>query len=282
MIDLNEVLSSRIVPGLEMITEPMADGLAIAVTVKRGTVIEKPVQMCFGLRQEAGVQKINIAVNVEERAKISILAHCVFPNARDVKHLMDADIRVGEHAQYTYFERHVHGDHGGILVAPRSRVTLDRGARFKTDFELIRGRAGTIDMDYQTTCAAQSVMEMTTRISGKADDAIKIREVGHLAGEGARGVLTSRVAVKDQATAEVYSKLTATAAHARGHVDCKEIVQGKASANAVPIVQVQHPQAHVTHEAAVGSVDAKQLETLMARGLSEDEASDVIIEGLLT
>jgi Fe-S cluster assembly scaffold protein SufB len=47
-------------------------------------------------------------------------------------------------------------------------------------------------------------------------------------------------------------------------------------------VEVLHPKAHVTHEAAIGSVDNKQLETLMSRGLSEDDAVDVIINGLLS
>ncbi len=38
----------------------------------------------------------------------------------------------------------------------------------------------------------------------------------------------------------------------------------------------------MTHEAAIGSVDTKQLETLMARGLDEDAASELIIQGLLS
>ena len=67
-----------------------------------------------------------------------------------------------------------------------------------------------------------------------------------------------------------------------GHVDCKEIIQDNGTASATPIVEVKHPKAHITHEAAIGSVDSKQLETLMARGLSEDEAVELIIEGLLT
>jgi hypothetical protein len=46
-------------------------------------------------------------------------------------------------------------------------------------------------------------------------------------------------------------------------------------------VEVTHPLAHVTHEAAIGSVDSKQLQTLMSRGLDEDAATDLIIEGLL-
>jgi Fe-S cluster assembly scaffold protein SufB len=38
----------------------------------------------------------------------------------------------------------------------------------------------------------------------------------------------------------------------------------------------------VTHEAAIGSVDSRQLETLMARGMDEEEAVDLIINGLLS
>lgn len=66
-----------------------------------------------------------------------------------------------------------------------------------------------------------------------------------------------------------------------GHVDCKEIVQGDAVATAIPIVEVRHPKAPVTHEAAIGNVNSKQLETLMSRGPHEDQAVDLIIRGLL-
>lgn len=137
-------------------------------------------------------------------------------------------------------------------------------------------------MDYETTCKKNSVMEMTAKVNGRGDDVIKLSETGNLVGEGARGVLTTRVAARENTTADVYNKLKATAPYARGHVDCKEIVQDNGSANAIPIVEVEHPLAHVTHEAAIGSVDKKQLETLMARGLSEDEGVDLIIEGLLS
>jgi Fe-S cluster assembly scaffold protein SufB len=194
---------------------------------------------------------------------------------------MDADIHIGEGAKYTYLEKHIHSPQGGIEVIPRAQVELDENARFETHFELLRGRVGKIDIEYETTCKKKSVMEMTAKINGTGDDLIKISETGNLVGEGSRGVLTTRVAVRDEAEADVYNKLIATAPYARGHVDCKEIIQDRGRANAVPVVEVRHPKAHVTHEAAIGSVDTKQLETLMSRGLSEDEAVDLIIEGLL-
>jgi Fe-S cluster assembly scaffold protein SufB len=60
-----------------------------------------------------------------------------------------------------------------------------------------------------------------------------------------------------------------------------EIVKDRAVARAVPIVSVNNPLAKVTHEAAIGSVDKRQMETLMAHGLSPDEAVDVIVKGIL-
>jgi Fe-S cluster assembly scaffold protein SufB len=282
VIGLNEVISRRTVDGLDVDVDERADGVGIRMVVAEGAVLARPVHLCFGLLQEVGVQKIDMDLDVRAGAKVDVMAHCVFPNARDVRHAMDANIRVGQAARYSYFERHIHSPDGGITVVPKARVDLAPQARFKTEFELIQGRVGLIEIDYETTAGPESVLDMSARISGRGDDVIRIRETGWLVGERATGVLTSRVAVRDRARAEVYNKLTATAAYARGHVDCKEIIQGGGTANAVPIVEVLHPKAHITHEAALGSVDSKQLETLMARGLTEDEAADLIIAGLLS
>ncbi len=282
VIDHNKVISSHTLPGLEVNVKELVDGIEAEIHLAEGATIEKPVHMCFGMLPKSGMQRINLRIRLEKRSKIAITAHCTFPNAVDVQHLMDARIDIGEGADYSYFERHVHGPEGGVQVVPKAVVDVGKGARFRTEFELLRGRVGTIDIDYETTCHENSVMEMTARINGTEADVIKIREVGHLVGEGARGALTSKIAVRDRARAEVYNRLTASAPYARGHVDCKEIVQDEAVAHAIPIVEVNHPKAHVTHEAAIGSVDTKQLETLMARGLDEDAASELIIQGLLS
>jgi hypothetical protein len=282
VIGRNEVVSSRTLPGLDVDVEERDEGVTIVVNLAPETRIDKPVHMCFGMLQEEGIQEIDIEMVVGDGASMDVMAHCVFPNAQKIRHLMDGRIRIGSGAHYSYIERHIHAETGGVEVVPKSTIVLGDDSRFKTDFELLHGRVGLIDIAYDVTCGARSVLEMNARVSGKADDVIKIGEIGHLAGEHSRGALTSRVAVRDNARADIYNKLTASAAYARGHVDCKEIVQGEAIAAATPVVEVTHPKAHVTHEAALGSVDNKQLETLMARGLTEDEASDLIIEGLLS
>jgi Fe-S cluster assembly scaffold protein SufB len=91
----------------------------------------------------------------------------------------------------------------------------------------------------------------------------------------------TRIALCDDARSEVVGITRGQAEGARGHMDCLELVRDRAVARAEPIVDVSHPLAKVTHEAAVGTVDQEQLETLLAHGLSPDEAVDVIVTGIL-
>ncbi len=278
----NRVLGLQLVEGLEISSEPFDEGLDISISVKEDTLIEHPVRICFGMMQEKGVQKININTDIGRNSKLKVFATCTFPRAEDMVHAMNAEIRVGENSEFGYIERHVHGPEGGINVRPVTRVRLDKGARFSSDFELIKGRVGDLDIEYDVVCMQESTLDISARVRGGGSDRIRINEKAALDGEDATGVLTTNIAVEDEAEADIENTLTASAAGARGHVDCKEIVQDKAVAKAVPVVEVRHPKAHVTHEAAIGSVDSKQLETLMARGLNEDDATDLIIDGLLS
>jgi len=282
VINENKVLESNSVPGLDVVVKELVDGVDVSMKLQEGIKVAKPVHICFGMYALSGVQRILMDVDIGANSSISIMAHCVFPFAVDVKHLMDAKIRIGEGAHYSYFERHIHSPKGGVKVYPKAVVEIGKKAHFKTEFELIKGRVGLIDIDYETTCDDGAVVDMTARVSGRDDDIIKIKETGNLKGENSRGLLTSKIAVRDNARAEVYNKMTATGAYSRGHVDCKEIVQDNGFAMAIPIVEVHHPKAHITHEAAIGSVDSRQMETLMSRGLSEDDAVELIINGMLS
>lgn len=282
VINANKVLRSQVVEGLTIEPEKLSDGVKARLRVEKGYKILQPVHLCFGMLPERGVQRIILEVQIEDEAEVSFLAHCTFPHAVDIQHLMNAEIKVGRKARYSYFERHWHSDEGVVRVVPVAKIELAEGARFSTEFELLKGRVGVIDIDYSAVCQARSSAEMKARIFGRLDDRIKIKEAAVLEGEASRAVLTTHIAVRDEAVAEINNEIIAKAPYSRGHVDCKEIIQGNGVARAVPVVEVRNPKAHVTHEAAIGSVDSKQLQTLMARGLSEDQAVDLIIQGLLS
>lgn len=281
LVHENRVLSSHPVPGLDLIVEETDTGVNAKLIILKGYRIERPVHLCFGVLPKEGIQVINSVIIAEEGSSAELLAHCTFPNAVKVKHIMNAEIEIKRGASITYNETHYHGQYGGVEVIPKASVKIDSGGRFMTSFTLIEGRVGRLDMDYDVNVGAGAAAEMTAKIYGQGEDEIRIRERTVLAGRDARSIIKSRVAVRDSAKSMVESITEGVAPYSRGHVDCVEIVQDNAVAEAIPRVSVVDKRAKVTHEAAIGSVDKKQVETLMSRGLDESDAVDIIVRGLL-
>ncbi|HTO95346.1 MAG TPA: SufD family Fe-S cluster assembly protein [Bacteroidota bacterium] len=277
----NSILSSRLVEGLEVDARETRKGISARVIVREGVKLRNPVHLCFGVLHKKGRQEIRMDVKLEKNSSAAFIAHCIFPKAEKVVHEMDAKVNIGEGAEMRYSETHYHGLFGGIEVLPKLSVNVGRGGRYFTEFSLVNGRVGKLSIDYDVTTGEQAVAELVARVFGHADDEVKIKEKVVLAGENARGLIKARVAIEDDAFAEITGITEGNAAGCRGHVDCMEIVKDRAVAKAMPLVQVNNPLAKVTHEAAIGSVDKRQLETLMAHGLSPEEAVDLIVKCIL-
>ena len=277
----NSILSSRLVEGLEVDARETRKGISARVIVREGVKLRNPVHLCFGVLHKKGRQEIRMDVKLEKNSSAAFIAHCIFPKAEKVVHEMDAKVNIGEGAEMRYSETHYHGLFGGIEVLPKLSVNVGKGGRYFTEFSLVNGRVGKLSIDYDVTTGEQAVAELVARVFGHADDEVKIKEKVVLAGENARGLIKARVAIEDDAFAEITGITEGNAAGCRGHVDCMEIVKDRAVAKAMPLVQVNNPLAKVTHEAAIGSVDKRQLETLMAHGLSPEEAVDLIVKCIL-
>ncbi|MCD6519003.1 MAG: SufD family Fe-S cluster assembly protein [Anaerolineae bacterium] len=277
----NKVLGANEISGISMDAEQLPDGVRVHVKVASGVHIELPVHLCFGMIPAEGVQRILSTFEMGEGASAEFLAHCTFPNAVRVQHIMESTIRVGPGARMRYTEAHYHGPEGGVEVLPKAKIVVEERGEYTSEFNLSKGRAGRVDFDYEVDVAAYGVAELLARVIGRGDDEITIRETVRLNGEGARGLAKSRIALRDQAHGRVFSTTEGNAPFSRGHVDCVEIIRDRAVAEAVPVVRVRDDRAQVTHEAAIGTVNRKELETLMSRGLDEEMAVDIIVRGML-
>jgi len=282
VIHENRVLSADSVKGLKLETKETETGVNVNLLVEEGSKIPHPVHLCFGVLPKEGLQEIVFKVKAGDNSQVHVIAHCIFPSAVKVIHKMDADIEIGSNARFDYKETHYHGEFGGIEVIPKARVKVGKGGVWQSTFSLSQGLVGKLDYDFEVVCQEKAVAELIVKAYGRGSDDIKIWEKIYLNGTGARGMAKSRLVLGDKAKAEVRGETYGNAPYARGHVDCMELVNGtEAVARAIPIVSVTNGKAKVTHEAAIGSIDRKQIETLMARGLDEDEAVDVIVRGIL-
>lgn len=282
LVHENRILNANAAEGLTLECKQTKNGVIATLLVRENAKVKNPVHLCFGILPKEGLQEVIMNVHIEDGGEVEVIAHCLFPNAIKVIHKMDADIKLAKNVKFTYQETHYHGDFGGIRVFPRAKVSVGKNSVYENVFTLIDGSVGFLDFDYEVDCDEKSLADMAVKIYGKKDDEIKIRELVNLNGKSAKSLIKTRMVLKDRARAEVIGETYANAPYARGHVDCMEVLTGEeAVGKAIPIVSVRDERAKVTHEAAIGSVDKKQLETLMARGLNEDEAINAIVKGIL-
>jgi Fe-S cluster assembly scaffold protein SufB len=106
----------------------------------------------------------------------------------------------------------------------------------------------------------------------------------------------SRVLLKAKGTrAEIVSRAIPTGGKiiARGHInglvpeikahlECKGLILSDDGViHAIPELEGHKQEVDLSHEAAVGKIAQEELEYLMARGLSEEEATATIVRGFL-
>ena len=282
VINNHDVLAKNEVPGLHIDYSKIKDGVKVIINVDEGVRVKNPVHLCFGMLPREGRQVIDSDFHIGKNAKISFLAHCSFPDAEHIEHIMKSQVTLDDGAEMAYVEQHYHSESGGTFVYPKLSAKIGKGARLVEEFKLKNGRVGLLDIDYEVDQGPSSSCELLTKVFGKKNDKIDVKESIHLNGEYASGTAKSRLVMIDQASGNVLGEVEGNAAHSRGHIDCYEVVQDEGSiATSTPKISVTNPLSKVTHEAAIGRINKKELETLMARGLNEENAVELIVNGLL-
>ncbi|WP_088336241.1 SufD family Fe-S cluster assembly protein [Methanopyrus sp. KOL6] len=276
----NKVVNVQGAEGLELNAEEEDDTVVAELVVKEGYEFDEPIHMCVGVPWPEGVQRIVTRLIVEPEAKIRLMSHCSFPRARDVVHEMEAEFEIGECADVKVTDVHYHGE-GGVRLKAEYDVSVGPEASFTTEFKLTEGRVGELEWGMDAHVEERATVEGVARLRAVEEDHVRAVESVRLIGEDARTLLDFKAAAIDGAFIELVGEISGEADGARGHVECSEIIKGGGKVVSVPKLRVVHPGARLTHEAALGTVEKKEVETLMSRGLSEEEAVELLVNAML-
>lgn len=172
----HRILSRRTVPGLRADLAETPDALVGSLTVDAGGRIERPIHLCLGLADPTGVQQIRIDLTVREGARARVLSHGLFPVARAAEHRMRAVVAIGDGASLSYTEGHYRGPRGGIQALPHATSSAGKGARCFSDFSLLSGAVGNLDIDYRVEVAEDGAAELGAKIFAHRTDRVALKE----------------------------------------------------------------------------------------------------------
>jgi len=280
IIEGHKVVKEVPYPGILIEKKALEDRIEVKVSVLPNTVIDKPVHMCLS-KLNPGDQLIDINVDIGENSKVKLISHCAF-KGKNVKHISRTKFRVRKGASLEVSEIHYHEKDIDILIDAKSEGVVEEKGYYKSLFKIDSNNAGKVKVEYTVDILDYATADIETKIAGRDGDEIYVKDIMYLKGKYSRAIAKSRLMALGDTKAEFYGETYGIGDYSRGHIDCSEIVRSEnVTVKAIPIVVVNNETAKVTHEAAVGSIDKKQLETLMAKGLDEDEAVDVIVKGML-
>lgn len=251
------------------------------IKVEAGSKVAMPVQSCLFITSDKIRQNVHNIVIAEENSELHIITGCsVSHSVSSALHLGVSEFYVKKGAKITFTMVHNWGD--GIEIRPRTAVVIEDDGVFVSNY-ILATPVKSLQMFPIIYCKGRNARTSSQSIlyaTGNANIDMGSRVV--LQGSGSKAEIISRVIVTDNAKVIARGDIYGEARDAKGHIECRGLVLSNTSEiDSIPVLKATRRDLDLSHEAAVGKIAEEEIHYLMARGLSEDEATSVIIRGFL-
>jgi uncharacterized protein len=245
-----------------------------------GAKITQPVETCLYIRTDKLAQHVHNIVVAEPGSELNIITGCTtHPGVQSGLHLGISEFFVKAGAKLTFTM--IHNWAENVHVRPRSAILVEEDGTYLSNYILLK--------------PVKSVqMYPKARLVGKGAVArLNSIVVAHPGSELDMGGLVSLEAPFTRAEVIARSVTTGGKSISRGHLigkvpnikahlECRGLILSKEGIiYAVPELTGEVSGVEMSHEAAVGKIAQEEIEYLMARGLTEDEAASTIVRGFL-
>lgn len=244
-----------------------------------GAHILNPVQSCLYIAQNGFAQNVHNVVIAEPDSQLHVITGCATaPHLDSALHVGVSEFYVKKGAKLFFTMIHDWGKQ--VNVRPRTVIHVEEGGVLVSNYISLKP-VGSLQMFPTTNLDGPGAVARLNSIL--------------VAGRGSSLDVGSRVVLNAPETrAEIISRAITTGGEiiARGelignserikaHLECKGLILKKGVIRAIPELRGFLPGVEMSHEAAVGKIDQREIEYLMARGLDEESAISTIVRGFL-
>lgn len=252
------------------------------IYVPKGVKVPKPVQSYFRINSEKVGQFERTLIIVDDDADIHYVEGCTAPiYSKDSLHAAVVEIYVGKNAKCRYSTVQNWSNNIINLVTKRAKV-MDNG-----HMEWIDGNVGSgLNMKYPACILAGDYAKGTT-ISIAFASKNQYQDTGakmiHL-GKNTTSTIISKSICRAGGVVNYRGLVSCgkEATGAKSHIECDTLILDNVSkSDTIPTNIGKNNDMYIEHEATVSKVNEDQLFYLMSRGLTEEEATEMIIMGFI-
>ncbi len=248
------------------------------IHTQKGVRVKKPLQTCLHIAKEKFSQKVHNIVIVEEDSELHIIAGCsTSDHLKSGLHIGLSEFYVKKGATLKYTMIHDWGEN--VYVRPKTAVHVEEGGVYISNYISLKP-VGSIVANPVTILEKNATARINSILVAGKGTYMDMGSIVELNGTGARAEIISRAIV---AGGTIISRghLMGKEPGVKGHLECKGLILKDGLLHAIPELSGHTPGVEMSHEAAVGKIDKREIEYLMARGVDEQEAISTIVRGFL-
>lgn len=252
------------------------------IYIPKNVKLDMPLQAYFRINTQDMGQFERTLIVVDEGAEVHYVEGCTAPiYASDSLHAAVVEIFVHDNAKCRYSTIQNWSNNVLNLVTKRAKTYEN------ANMEWIDGNIGSkITMKYPAVILAGNNSKATcisVAIAGDYKNIDSGAKMIHLGENTSSKIVSKSIAHKyGNATYRGLVKHGKRAINANSTIECDTILIGdNTKSDTIPVNVVQNDTSKIKHEATVSNIDEKKIFYLMSRGLTREEATQILIMGFI-
>jgi len=250
------------------------------VRVLPGYKIIYPFQACLYLTKARLAQNVHNIIIAEEDSELHIITGCTTALGEETGlHLGVSEFYIKRGAKIT--STMIHNWNPEIAVRPRSAAIVEENGLFLSNYVLMKP-IHSLQMNPSARCVGENaVVRYNSILIATPGSSLDVGSQAILDAKGAKAEIISR-AITTGGNIVSRGYIEGNAPEVKGHLECRGLIlEGEGMIHAIPELKGNLADIDLSHEAAVGKIAQEEIAYLMARGLTQTEATATIVRGFL-
>ncbi len=252
----------------------------VFIRVKQGVIVNEPLQAGFFMDREMGSMSPHNLVVLEEGARLHLLTGCTAAcELQGGLHVAISEHFVGKDAQLINTMIHHWGPE--FIVRPRGATIVEEGGSYVSNYYSVQPARALETNPLIHLKGDRSTAKNMNVLVCMPGTYSNIGGTVLMTGENSGAEIVART-INHGGTIVQTGLLIGAAKDARAHVDCSGLMLSESGTiEAIPGLRSMHPEARMSHEAAIGRIDMGEVYYLQSKGLTEMQAIALIVRGFL-
>ncbi len=247
--------------------------------VPKNTRLVDPIYTCFVLGRRGVRQRVYNLTVIDDGGEAVAATGCL-SLVEEGYHTSFTEVYVGRNAKL--YKIMIHNWTPSVAVSTVKKITLMDNAvyyDYYVNYTQLKKISFITEIYHE---GSGSTSRSDTIVVGKGESNLGYTTTAYLLATDASAEIISRLLGMDKSSIESRATIVAEVPGTRGHVECHGLLlSDNATITTIPVLKSSTSNTNLTHEASIGRISQDELEYLMARGFTEDEAVSIIIRGFL-